>query len=64
MKKISHALLILALCGSCVSKKIYNELQSKYDDLLKLINDDNSFLYKLNIIIYSNPSISSFQLFN
>lgn len=35
IKKISAGLLILALSTSCVSKKIYNELETKYADLKK-----------------------------
>lgn len=35
IKKISAGLLILALSTSCVSKKIYNELENKYADLKK-----------------------------
>ena len=35
IKKISTGLLILALATSCVSKKIYNELENKYADLKK-----------------------------
>ena len=35
INKISAGLLILALSTSCVSKKIYNELETKYADLKK-----------------------------
>jgi len=50
IKKISLGLLILALSTSCVSKKIYNDLESKYADLKKenrSISDENSNLLKL-----------------
>jgi chemotaxis protein MotB len=35
IKKISLGLLVLALTTSCVSKKIYNDLENKYTDLKK-----------------------------
>ena len=35
IKKITSGLLILALSTSCVSKKIYNDLENKYADLKK-----------------------------
>ena len=35
IKKISVGLLIVALTTSCVSKKLYNDLESKYADLKK-----------------------------
>jgi chemotaxis protein MotB len=35
IQKISLGLLLLALTTSCVSKKIYNELENKYTDLKK-----------------------------
>jgi len=49
IKKISLALLIVALSTSCVSKKIYNELENKYADLKKenrSISDENTDLLK------------------
>jgi chemotaxis protein MotB len=49
IKKISLALLIVALSTSCVSKKIYNDLESKYADLKKenrSISDENADLIK------------------
>jgi chemotaxis protein MotB len=49
IKKISLGLLVLALTTSCVSKKIYNELESKYTDLKKenrSIADENADLLK------------------
>ena len=49
IKKISLGLLILALSTSCVSKKIYNDLESKYADLKKenrTISDENADLLK------------------
>lgn len=49
IKKISIGLLVLALSTSCVSKKIYNDLESKYADLKKenrSISDENEELLK------------------
>jgi chemotaxis protein MotB len=49
IKKASMGLLILALSTSCVSKKIYNDLETKYSDLKKenrSIADENSELKK------------------
>ena len=48
-KRISIGLLILALSTSCVSKKIYNDLESKFADLKKEnrnISDQNAELLK------------------
>ena len=47
IKKISLALLVMALSTSCVSKKIYNDLESKYADLKKdnrTLSDQNAEL--------------------
>ncbi|NDP27381.1 MAG: OmpA family protein [Flavobacterium sp.] len=47
IKRISLGLLIVALSTSCVSKKIYNDLESKYADLKKenrSISDENADL--------------------
>jgi len=49
IKKISLVLLIVALSTSCVSKKIYNDLESKYADLKKenrSMADENANLLK------------------
>jgi chemotaxis protein MotB len=49
IKRISIGLLIVALSTSCVSKKIYNDLESKFADLKKenrSISDDNADLLK------------------
>ena len=49
IKKVSIGLLVMALSASCVSKKIYNDLESKYTDLKKenrSLADDNSALVK------------------
>lgn len=49
IKKISLALLIVALSTSCVSKKIYNDLEKKYAELKKeyrSIEDENADLLK------------------
>jgi len=51
IKKASIGLLVLALsASSCVSKKIYNDLESKYSDLKKenrSIADENAELQKI-----------------
>jgi len=47
IKKISIGLLVLALSTSCVSKKIYNDLETKFADLKKenrAISDENAAL--------------------
>ncbi len=47
IKKFSIGLLVLALSTSCVSKKIYNDLESKFTDLKKenrTIADENTVL--------------------
>ena len=49
IKKISLGLLIVALSTSCVSKKIYTDLESKYADLKKenrSLSDENDDLLK------------------
>ena len=49
IKRVSIGLLILALSSSCVSKKIYNDLESKFTDLKKenrSLADDNTELLK------------------
>jgi chemotaxis protein MotB len=49
IKKISLGLLLMALSTSCVSKKIYNDLESKYADLKKetrSVADENANLEK------------------
>ena len=49
IKKISLGLLIIALSTSCVSKKIYNDLESKYADLKRenrSVSDENTDLLK------------------
>ena len=49
IKRISLALLIVALSTSCVSKKIYNDLESKYADLKREnrnMSDENADLLK------------------
>lgn len=50
IKKVSIGLLVLALCTSCVSKKIYTDLESKYTDLKKenrSLADENTALVKV-----------------
>jgi chemotaxis protein MotB len=47
IKKVSAGLLALALTTSCVSKKVYNELETKYADLKKenrALADENTLL--------------------
>jgi chemotaxis protein MotB len=49
IKKVSIGLLLLALTTSCVSKKIYNDLETKFADLKKenrSISDENAELLK------------------
>lgn len=49
IKRISIGLLIMALSTSCVSKKIYTDLENKYTDLKKenrILSDDNDALLK------------------
>ncbi len=49
IKKIFLGLLVLALSTSCVSKKIYTDLENKYTDLKKenrRLSDDNEDLLK------------------
>jgi chemotaxis protein MotB len=49
IKKISLGLLVLALTTSCVSKKIYTDLENKYTDLKKenrSLSDENADLLK------------------
>ncbi len=49
IKKISIGLLVLALTTSCVSKKIYTDLENKYTDLKKenrSLSDENADLLK------------------
>ncbi len=49
IKRISLGLLLIALSTSCVSKKIYNDLESKFADLKKenrSISDENADLLK------------------
>jgi chemotaxis protein MotB len=49
IKRISLGLLIVALSTSCVSKKIYNDLENKFTDLKKenrVLADENADLLK------------------
>lgn len=49
IKKISLGLVVLALSTSCVSKKIYTDLENKYTDLKKenrSLSDENADLLK------------------
>jgi chemotaxis protein MotB len=49
IKRVSIGLLVLALSSSCVSKKIYNDLESKYTDSKKenrRLTDENEDLLK------------------
>ncbi|MFV8464161.1 OmpA family protein [Flavobacterium sp. LB1P62] len=50
IKRVSIGLLVLALSTSCVSKKIYNDLESKYTDSKKenrRLTDENEDLLKV-----------------
>ena len=49
IKKASLLLIVLVLSTSCVSKKIYTDLENKYTDLKKenrKLSDDNEDLVK------------------
>jgi chemotaxis protein MotB len=51
IKRILICLILFSLLTSCVSKKIYNDLENKYTDLKKenrLIADENDELHKAN----------------
>ena len=51
IRKIFLSLTVLTLMWSCVSKKIYNDLENKYTDLKKenrFITDENDELHKAN----------------
>ncbi|WP_333599147.1 OmpA family protein [Flavobacterium sp.] len=51
IKKIALGILLLTLMSSCVSKKIYNDLENKYTDLKKenrSLADENEELHKAN----------------
>ena len=51
MKKIIFCLAVLTVMSSCVSKKIYNDLENKYTDLKKenrVMTDENDELRKAN----------------
>lgn len=51
IKRILFGFAILSLMSSCVSKKIYNDLENKYTDLKKenrFISDENDELHKAN----------------
>lgn len=51
MKKIIFGLAVLTMMSSCVSKKIYNDLENKYTDLKKenrVMTDENDELRKAN----------------
>lgn len=57
IKKFSLGLLIIALSTSCVSKKIYTDLENKYADLKKenrSISDENAELLKAKIQLELN----------
>lgn len=59
IKKVSLGLLLLALTTSCVSKKIYNELESKFADLKKenrSLADENEDLQKAKAQLESDST--------
>ena len=63
IRKIFLSLTVLTLMSSCVSKKIYNDLENKYTDLKKenrFIADENDELHKANAEFDSvNKSLTS-----
>lgn len=63
IKRVSVGLLILALSTSCVSKKIYNDLESKFADLKKenrSMADENAELLKAkNQLELDNSTLKS-----
>ena len=62
IKKISLGLLVLVLSTSCVSKKIYQDLENKFADLKKenrKLADDNEELNKVKnqpIFLFVKPT--------
>lgn len=51
IKRIVYCLAVLSLMTSCVSKKIYNDLENKYTDLKKenrFLTDENDELHNAN----------------
>ena len=51
IKRVIFCLAVFSLMPSCVSKKIYNDLENKYTDLKKenrFISDENDELHKAN----------------
>lgn len=51
IKRLIFGLAVLSLMTSCVSKKIYNDLENKYTDLKKenrVLSDENDELHKAN----------------
>lgn len=51
IKKLIFCLVLMTLLSSCVSKKIYNDLENKYTDLKKenrFLEDENEELHKAN----------------
>ena len=51
IKKVIFCLAVVSLMTSCVSKKIYNDLENKYTDLKKenrFLSDENDELHKAN----------------
>ena len=58
MKKVIFSLALLSLMSSCVSKKIYNDLENKYTDLKKenrILADENDELRKANSFLSFQP---------
>ena len=47
IKKISIGLVLIALTSGCVSKKVFNELETKFADLKK---ENRKTLYQINSI--------------
>ncbi|MFV5694069.1 OmpA family protein [Flavobacterium sp. LB3P122] len=63
IKKVSIGLLVMALSTSCVSKKIYNDLESKYTDSKKenrrLTDENEDFLKAKNQLELDRSALTS-----
>ena len=63
IKKIVLGAVLLAVTVSCVSKKVYNELESKYSDLKKenrrLLDDGEDCIKAKNELDLANTTLKS-----
>ena len=63
IKKISLALVVLAVMASCVSKKVFNDLENKYTDLKKenrkLLDDNEECTRAKNDLDLANTFLKS-----